>query len=149
MNSLRQALRAKLAKKFEEQLYGAHLSFRRRSHKILTTLLYQDRQRSPFKDTTAATLFKPSIAQPRKWIPIEVDITSSAPAQDPTSPCQRPSTLVAAQLSGPISASTQIREEDQVPYLGTRLQVQRVKKIPHQREAGAELAIWRATKKLR
>ena len=80
---------------------------------------------------------------------IEADTSSSSPAPDPISPCQQPSTLVAAQLSGPISASTQIREDDQVPYLGTRLQVPRAKKIHRLREAGAEQAIWRAIKKLR
>ena len=80
---------------------------------------------------------------------IEAGISSSPPAPDPTSPCQQPLTLVAAQLSGLISALTQIRDDDQVPYQGTRLQVPRAKKTPHLREAGAEQAIWRAIKKLR
>ena len=100
-------------------------------------------------DVAAATLLRPSTAHLRRWS-IEDDTTaSSATAPDPTSPCQQPSTLVAVQLSGPILASIQIPEDDQVPYLDTRLKIPRAKKLPHLREAGAEQAIWRAIKKLR
>lgn len=84
-----------------------------------------------------------------KVVSIELGAASSAPAPSPSFPCQLRSTLVDAQASGPILALAPHRVNDRVLCRSTRLLVPRVKKTPLRGAAGAEQAIWRATRRPR
>lgn len=85
----------------------------------------------------------------KKVVSFGADTTYSIPAPSPSFLCQQRSTPVDVQASGPTLASTPSHEDDRSPYLSTSYPVPTAKKTPLRRAAGAEQAIWRATRKPR